>query len=181
MKLMIRSEHLAVAMIYMAKNDARPYLNGIHLNKEGWIQATNGHQSVRIACPALKALDENIIICPDKGAIPKSADIAEIDFESKTIRFTASGSSIKTIGFILVDGRYPDLNRIYNCRAPGPVDSIGLNPKYLADLQKIAAALGLESMPPAKLEFRGRVGSVRITFPHCASYGIEILLMPCKL
>lgn len=78
----VPAKYLAAAMLFQAKNDVRSYLCGIHLNKDGYIESTNGYILFRVEVPELRdaKLKSGMVINIQGGQIPKKAIDAVLEF-----------------------------------------------------------------------------------------------------
>lgn len=167
---------LKAAMGFQAKNDARYYLNGIHLNKNGTVEATDGHSLIVSECGILTELDKSLII-NIHGAIPAKAGLAHFDFvdEKKGIISFEKGEML--IAFSIIDGTFPDTKRVMPTKR-GPVLEIGFNPDYILKIQKGCKILnprykGLE------FHFYGKDSVTLVRVARC-EFNTKFLLMPMR-
>lgn len=163
--LIIRRQTLEAAMVCMAKNDYRYYLNGVCFMPENKIAATDGHRLslITVLDNHNTWLEENAII--EIGKLPtKKFAVAVIDTDSKLIHLMpefASGDyqdddvlrelRIGVTTCRLIDGNYPDVSRVIPKKFTA-VDEIGFNVTYLADAAKIAKFIS-ERYQGAKFRF----------------------------
>ena len=144
------------AQAFESKGDARYYLDGTLIAKNGDVVATDGHSLFKSSCSALEGLLIDDVIIKIDGLITKRAERLLICFESETIEcLNSKGRSIKKLFFETVDGKYPDYLRVIPSReSVEPITSIGLNPSYVAKAACFEAA---------KFTFNGQGGAVSIT------------------
>lgn len=160
MMIYAKAATLKAAMLAQAKQDVRYYLNGLHFIGNQ-VQATDGYRALRIT--------ENLINAPESGiilklsAVPAGRDIvtAAIDTDAGIVYWLAmpydkaadlDGIDLKSsrvaVGTVdVVDGRFPDLNRIFVTLKedrPG-VQFIGFNVEYFATVTRICKALQMKS------------------------------------
>src|SRR3990167_11253257 len=113
---------LKAAQYFQAKRDVRFYLNGILVDKAGFIVAGNGHVLIRIESADAAHLDESVIV-DVIGNIPQKADLAEFVFaqdDSGIVKFASNfGRSVQSNGrdcmcsFRLIYGKYPDYQKVF--------------------------------------------------------------------
>lgn len=183
---------LKASAYFQAKNDIRYYLEGVHLNKEGFIEATNGHILLRCSCDEVKELDENIIINIGGGAIPSRAHMAvltiDIDtMDGRVVFMDGYENMLKKHGVIdgrflsVVDGTFPDTKKVLKgiIGKPKVVESIGINAEYMSTVGKASKALGC-SYPVAEFVFYGKEKPIKayIKNTYCDAMA---LIMPCHL
>lgn len=160
MMIYAKAATIKAAMLAQAKFDPRHYLNGLHFIKNQ-VQSTDGHRALRITEDLIDAPESGIIL--KLSAVPAGRDIvtAAIDVAAGIVYWLAlpfdkpkdlEGIDLKTarvaVGTVdVVDGRYPDLNRIFidvKDDRPG-VKFIGFNVEYFATVTRICKALQMKS------------------------------------
>ncbi|MGS3467593.1 hypothetical protein ACB303_16205 [Citrobacter farmeri] len=176
--MIIQSKLIRAALVCAAKNDVRYYLNGVHITSK-YIEATNGHVALRMEHGI--RTKKNIII-QFEGPVPAKAETTELVFnkEAFAIHRDACERRISITGIKLVNGRFPDLERVI----PKEVD-FGINPviqaEYLGYPEKM---FGRErKFIPVQLRPSIEHGAVRIKFDPVidATYGNpELVVMPCR-
>lgn len=143
----IDARALKAAMVTVAKDDVRYYLEGILIGN-GSLVSTDGHR-MTIVNPRsdsfLKKMKPEIFKV--FGQIPSSAinaNFVYIDEKSGVIFFT--GRNMKELNqvvkFQVVDGRFPDYERVIPTGEPTKVDMIGFNLAYMSDVEKVGKSLG---------------------------------------
>lgn len=157
------------AMYTQARNDVRYYLNGLLIGG-GKIVSTDGH---RMTVIGEDAAIEDPKIYQIKGSLLKSARTCEFVFVDKdhgflTMKNSRSVDLDKVLKFCIVDGRYPDYERVIP--KPGTektVSEIGSNVKYLADVDKVAEALGGKFTAGAFKFYESKTAQVTIKTAEC--------------
>ncbi|EKN3396451.1 hypothetical protein O1Y80_004705 [Yersinia enterocolitica] len=137
MILTLSKEALLSAMIFQAHKDIRYYLNGICFAPDGKLYATDGHRAF-IGEHENKELTETIIVAI-KGPKVTKFEKAEIDTDSGLVAYLDENGTRIGAGICeVVDGRFPDIQRIISNFKSKPTDEIGFNAGYLADIEKAA-------------------------------------------
>ncbi|EOG2905288.1 hypothetical protein ACK86P_004956, partial [Salmonella enterica] len=144
-----------------------------------YIEATNGHVALRMEHGI--RTKKNIIV-QFEGPVPAKAETTELVFnkEAFAIHRDAFGRRISITGIRLVDGCFPDMERVM----PKKVD-FSINPviqaEYLSYPEKM---FGRErKFIPVQLRPSVEYGAVRIQFNPAinATYGNpEFVVMPCR-
>lgn len=176
--MIIQSKLIRAALVCAAKNDVRYYLNGVHITPK-YIESTNGHVALRMEHGI--RTKKNIIV-QFEGPVPAKAETTELVFnkEAFAIHRDAFERRISITGIKLVDGRFPDMERVI----PKKVD-FSINPviqaEYLSYPEKM---FGRErKFIPIQLRPSGEAGAVRIQFDPVinTAYGNpEFVVMPCR-
>ncbi|OBS08961.1 DNA polymerase III subunit beta [Acidihalobacter prosperus] len=121
--------HTAIksAAMHAAENDVRTYLNGAYLQIDGgiatWV-ATDGHrclvQSMIYTGDAsgVSGIIPHAALTVLSRALPKSDETVVVKLNKRQARFEVDGFALTTI---LVDGTYPDYQRILAKEVPTPV------------------------------------------------------------
>ncbi|QBH97190.1 hypothetical protein EKN56_12775 [Limnobaculum zhutongyuii] len=174
----IKSAMLRAALVCVAKNDARYYLNGIHITPK-YIEATNGHVALRLEHGINTR--RNIIV-QFIGHIPVRADMTELTFGKSLLatHYDAHGQRIGFTAIKLLDGRFPDLDRV----VPTMVDH-NINPVVQAGLLSYPEKMfGRErKFIPMQLLPSGKESAVLIKFDTTVNsmYGNpKFVVMPCR-
>lgn len=129
-KIMLESTHL-----FRAKADIRYYLNGVCFMPGGKLAATDGHRL--FIGQHENDLTENAIVSIEK-APHKRYSYAVCDTDSGLVEFfNESDSRVGVALCQLIDGRYPDVERVIP-KEQAACDRIGFNAGYLADVEKCA-------------------------------------------
>lgn len=182
---------LRAAMFMQAKNDVRFYLNGVLLHSSGYVVSTNGHCMYKADDEGLKQLESNVIIAI-AGTIPTKAEVARIHFLDEKegyITFLDSiGHPLQSRGrpsaahrrfFDVVEGKYPDIDRVIPASELQPTESIGVNAEYLGLVGKCAKAMGIR-YPAITMNLRGADSVIEavISGPELTAHAF---IMPCKV
>ncbi|WP_347254352.1 hypothetical protein [Leminorella grimontii] len=174
----IKSAMLRAALVCVAKDDPRYYLNGIHITSK-YIEATNGHVALRLEHGINTR--RNIII-QFIGRIPARAETTELAF-GKSLLATHYDANEQRVGFTaikLLDGRFPDMDRVI----PTTVDH-SINPVVQAGLLSYPEKMfGRErEFIPMQLLPSGKESAVTIKFDRAINrmYGNpKFVVMPCR-
>lgn len=135
MKLKISKIMLEASHIFRAKADIRYYLNGACFMPGGKLAATDGHRLFMGSHE--NQLTENVIVSIEKSPV-KKYDHAICDTETGLVEFFDAFEQRVGVSLCqLVDGRYPDVERIIP-KVTRAVERIGFNAGYLADVEKCA-------------------------------------------
>lgn len=180
------------AMFFQAKQEIRHYLNGVMLDNNGAICATNGHIMFVAPCEQVKSLSGQMIISIH-GTIPAPAHELEIYLDDDSrfgfIRLISgiagaplmtSEGHVKRMFFDVIDGKIPDYQRAIPKGDLEPVDTIGLNFDYADRVAKASKALGAK-YPAANMRFRGKTGSIEVDIPSPFHDGVKAIIMPCRI
>lgn len=180
---------LKAAQYFQAKRDVRDFLNGILVDKSGFIVAGNGHVLIRIDSADAMHLDESVIV-DVIGNIPQKADLADFVFASEDsgiVKFASNfGRSVQSNGrdcmcsFRLIDGKYPDYQKIFKKAKPKSVASIGINTNYVALIGKAAEALDGNRYHGGEFIFRGQNEAIEVAL-KCPNYNARALIMPTRI
>ncbi|WP_393950318.1 hypothetical protein [Kluyvera intermedia] len=176
--MIIQSKLIRAALVCAAHKDVRYYLNGIHITPK-YIEATNGHVALRMKHGI--RTKKNIVV-QFEAPVPAKAETTELVFnkEAFAIHRDALNRRISITGIKLVDGRFPDMDRVM----PKTVD-FSINPViqagYLSYPEKM---FGRErEFIPVQLRPSGDGSAVRIQFDRAinTAYGNpEFVVMPCR-
>lgn len=109
--MIIQTHLLRAALVCVAKNDPRYYLQGVHINSK-YIEATNGHVALRME-HGIKTRRDTIL--EFKGSVPAKAVTTEICFTKEPYAIHRD-STDQRVGFTVLasydDARFPDLDRV---------------------------------------------------------------------
>lgn len=109
--MIIQTHLLRAALVCVAKNDPRYYLQGVHINSK-YIEATNGHVALRMEHGIKTRRDE---ILEFRGTIPAKAVTTEICSTKEPYAIHRDNNNNR-IGFTVLasysDARFPDLDRV---------------------------------------------------------------------
>ncbi len=131
------------AMVMQAKNDIRYYLNGLLIGGKK-IVATDGHRMIVVDSEDA-TFDPTIFAI--KGALPSSAVKCEFVFIGEdhgvVTCVNSKGQDMdKVIKFAIVEGRFPNYERVIPTGECGEYSEIAFNLEYMADIAKSAKLLG---------------------------------------
>lgn len=179
---------MRAAMHFQAKGDVRYYLNGIHFDPAGFINATNGHILFRAECEEAKELDAPLIL-GIQGKIPAKAITANLtisdDNQTGSMWFQdAHGKPIMKLGlkdgrfFEVIDGKFPDVDRVLPKGDPVPTESFGVNSSYMAIVAEAAKAIGI-SYPIVKVNLRGENEPLEINLKG-PELDATVIIMPAR-
>jgi len=177
MILTISKPALLSAMIFQAKKDIRYYLNGICFAPDKKVYSTDGHRAFIGEHDA--ELTENIIVSI-KGAKVLSFEKAEIDTDSGLVTYLDDHGVRVGVGLCdVVDGRYPDIERVISKFESNPTEEIGFNAGYLADIEK-AAKLYNPKFCGIKIRPNGNTEASIVEFNSVFGNG-TLVIMPMRL
>lgn len=176
--MIIQSKLIRAALVCAAKKDPRYYLCGLHITPK-YIEATNGHVALRLE-HGIKT-KKNIIV-QFEGSIPAKAETTELIFnkEPMAIHRDAFQNRISITGIKLLDGRFPDMDRVM----PATID-LSITPiiqaEYLAYPTKMFGSD--RKFIPVQLRPSGEHTAVRFQFDSYinGTYGNPCFIaMPCR-
>ncbi|EJR9127175.1 hypothetical protein N0872_001316 [Salmonella enterica] len=176
--MIIQSKLIRAALVCAAKNDVRYYLNGLHITPK-YIEATNGHVALRIEHGI--RTKKNIIV-QFEGPVPVKAETTELVFnkEAFAIHRDAFNRRISITGIRLVDGCFPDMERVIPKKVDFSIKPV-IQAKYLSYPEKM---FGRErKFIPVQLRPSVGHGAVRIQFDPVINktYGNpEFVVMSCR-
>lgn len=176
--MIISSKLIRAALVCAAKNDPRFYLCGVHITPK-YIEATNGHVALRMQHGI--RTKKNIIV-QFEGNVPAKAETTELVFSKEPIAIHRDQLQrrLSIIGIKLLDGRYPDLERVIPKTQDHSVNPV-IMAEYLSYPEKMFSREG--KFIPVQLRPSGELAAVRIQFnEHINSiYGNpEFVVMPCR-
>lgn len=174
----IQTHLLRAALVCVAKNDPRYYLQGIHINSN-YIEATNGHVAVRMEHGISTRRNSIIEFC---GPVPKKAVTTEIYFTKEPYAVHRDSTGMR-VGFTALklhdDARFPDLDRVIPenhelCLPLFQARYLTYPQKMFGDDNRMNAVkfnpAGMEA--PCMLEFSENINAV---------FGNpQLIIMPCK-
>lgn len=164
-----RAEFLS-ALLCAATKDVRYYLNGVCIDSEGFIVATDGHRMF----VGKATTDQETVIFSLKGKAPAKFDHVVINTESKSAVFAdINGDAVQTTPVDIIDGRFPDWRRVSDYKE-GKVSAIGLDLQYLSDAAKAAKYFGKRH---ARIDMQDAASAVHIRLAD----GAFMVVMPTRL
>jgi DNA polymerase III sliding clamp (beta) subunit (PCNA family) len=164
MELIFNEAHLRAALMAQAKNDIRFYLNGIYLQTNGDMVATNGH--IMFLGRHCNTITEPIILS-FSGSVPARFNTAVVTLRDgmQVGQVEYRGRFDKVVGFgmvTVIDGKFPDYVKIINKFKPDPVSVIRLNTDYVEIASKISKLFNPRN-PNVDIETSGERNAVRVT------------------
>lgn len=159
----LNANQVKAAMHTMAKNDVRYYLNGLLIGNKK-IVSTDGHGMTVVDC---ESADFEPKIFAIKGTLLKSASECDFVFIGDdhgviTTRNARGQEQDKVVKFSVVDGRFPDYERVIPKGKPEAVTEIGFNIGYIADVHKVGESLG-SKYSAGKFQFHKNCTTIEIT------------------
>ena len=177
MKLKISKIMLEASHIFRAKGDIRYYLNGVCFMPGGKLAATDG---CRLFMGSHEnELNENVIVSIEKSPV-KNYDHAICDTETGLVEFFDSIEQRVGVSLCqLVDGRYPDVERIIPKKTE-VVDRIAFNAGYLVDVEKCAKLFNYK-WPGVTFELQGNDKAAVATVKSPTGESAKIIVMPMRI
>jgi hypothetical protein len=169
---------LRAALVCVAKHDPRYYLEGVHITPK-YLEATNGHVALRME-HGIKTRKDMIV--KFDGAVPAKAETTELLFtkDALAVHRDVNGLRIGFTAIRLLDGRFPDMNRVI----PTTIDESVIPPvqgEYMAYPVKM---FGRDSKVVAvKLAPSGETTACRLLFDGsvCSLFGNpQFVVMPIR-
>ncbi|EGT5702081.1 hypothetical protein [Atlantibacter hermannii] len=178
MILTVSKNALLSAMIFQAKGDVRYYLNGVCFAPDKKLYSTDGHRAF-IGEHTTEGLDDHVIVTISGPKVTKF-ETASIDTDTGIVTYLdANGASVSAGICKVVDGRFPDVQRIIRGYKNKATDEIGFNASYLADIEK-AAKLYNPKFCGIKIKPNGNTEASLIEFN--SAYGnAQLIIMPMRL
>ena len=171
-RIMLESTHL-----FRAKADIRYYLNGVCFMPGGKLAATDGHRLFMGSHE--NELTENVIVSIEKSPV-KKYDHAICDTETGLVEFFDEFERRVGVALCqLVDGRYPDAERIMP-KETNAVDRIGFNAGYLADVEKCAKLFN-PKWSCVTFELNGNTNAAVATVSSPTGETAKIIVMPMRI
>jgi len=179
---------LKAAILSQASRDVRYYLNGIHIDKEnGRVCGTNGHALFVGNDESFSSFEESMIV-RISGTIPAravDAHFVKIDEGCGYVYFTgASKKPVEAVNgcqvrcfYDVLEGKFPDVDKIIKGKELVAVDHIGINPGYLDLLNKISKCVGACG---CSMIFRGKHEAVEFKLMN-SNYDCHYVVMPMRL
>jgi DNA polymerase-3 subunit beta len=174
----ISAQLVRSAMACQAKNDVRYYLDGFLLSASGHIVGTDGHILFKSDYTVTIEEEENQVLDVDsiiriEGAIPLNSYTCEFLFKDDFSGHVQTDKG-KLFPFVIVDGKYPDYNRVIPKAGRSEFSNgFACNVDLLARIQKV---FGKDAV--VDLEHSTENDSIRITCLKMES--AVFVLMPCK-
>lgn len=171
-KIMLESSHL-----FRAKTNIRYYLNGVCFMPGGKLAATDG-------CRLFigqhdNELTENAIVSIEKAPHKRYA-YAVCDTDSGLVEFFNDSDARVGVALCqLIDGRYPDVERIMT-KETNSVYRIGFNAGYLADVEKCAKLFN-PKYQSVVFELQGYEKAAVATVKSPNGETAKIIVMPMRI
>ncbi|EHB8450053.1 hypothetical protein JVZ25_004920 [Escherichia coli] len=178
MILTVSKNALLSAMIFQAKGDVRYYLNGVCFSPDKKLYSTDGHRAF-IGEHTTDGLTEQIIVAISGPKVTKF-ETASIDTDTGIVSYLDENGERTSAGVCkVVDGRFPDIERVRAAHESKPVDEIGFNASYLADIEK-AARLYNPQFCGVRIKPGGSTGAAIAEFSGAFGSG-QVIIMPMRL
>ncbi|HDR2728410.1 TPA: hypothetical protein QCJ53_004333 [Enterobacter roggenkampii] len=178
MILTVSKNALLSAMIFQAKGDVRYYLNGVCFSPDKKLYSTDGHRAF-IGEHTTEGLTEQIIVAISGPKVTKF-ESASIDTDSGIVSYLDENGERTSAGVCkVVDGRFPDVERLRSSYENKPVEEIGFNASYLADIEK-AAKLYNPHFCGIKIKPGGSDKAAIVELNSAFGSG-QIIIMPMRL
>ena len=123
-----------------------------------------------------------------QGTVPATAehaDITPIDDYTGFVSFRkpggapiCKGGARLRIFYDVIEGKYPDIDKVLPSGKTKKVDSIGVNAGYMGVIAKACKALG-QRIEQVRLSFRGEDKVIEVHILNRKD--VKIALMPCRL
>ncbi len=176
MKITVKKCVLESAQLIRAKNDIRYYLNGIYFTKSGDVVSTDGH---RLFVSKMEEKIKSSVIVNVGKSPSKNYDHAEIDTVKGLVRFYKDGINVGVALCSVVDGRYPDYERIIPKELIS-VDKIGFNASYLSDVGKVVKLFN-PKFESVLFSFSGVNSASIANFSSAEGISGKIIVMPMRI
>ena len=164
-----RAEFLS-ALLCAATRDVRYYLNGVCVDSEGFVVATDGHRMF----VGKATTDQETVIFSLKGKVPAKFDHVVIYTDDKSAVFVDKNcDAVQTTPIEVIDGRFPDWRRVSSYKE-GKISAIGLDLQYLNDAAKAAKYFGKRR---ARIDMQDAGSAVHIQLAD----GAFMIVMPTRL
>lgn len=141
MKIKVGYAALESAQLCKAVKDVRTYICGVAFLPDGRVSSTNGH--VMFVCGGCDYLGESIK-CPVIVNLPKKPvrkySHAVIDTEQMLVSyFDDMGRKVAIAMVSMIDGKYPDVDRVMNQFKNKNCERVGFNANYLSLIGKLSS------------------------------------------
>ncbi|WP_313020963.1 hypothetical protein [Atlantibacter hermannii] len=177
MILTVSKNALLSAMIFQAKGDVRYYLNGVCFAPDKKLYSTDGHRAF-IGEHTTEGLDDQVIVTISGPKVTKF-ETASIDTDTGIVSYLDEHGERSSAGVCkVVDGRFPDVERLRSAHENQPVNEIGFNASYLADIEK-AAKLYNPKFCGVKIKPGGSEKVAVVEFNSAFGNG-QVLIMPMR-
>lgn len=172
---------LKAASLCCSVSDVRYYLQGVMISEQA-IVATDGH--ILFKQPLGGSNETQYIVhCDDLKILFKNLDkkITHVDFVKLDGTYYFMSGEYKQFA-ALIDGKYPDFNRVINSVERALLSSEGIkqirmNHEYLTLISKVTKALKLHKFDYPYFDFSTSTDTCVISYETCKT---KLYYMPCK-
>lgn len=181
MKIKVSYQNLESAQLCKAKNDVRYYLNGVAFLPDGRISSTNGHVAfIAEGCSSSRKMKDTIIFNIPRKPITKY-EYALIDDQLSIITyFDVNDVKLAVSMAEVIDGRYPDVDRLFNQFKEAPCDKIGFNADYLSLIGRISKVFSPKSKAVTVL-LNGSINGAVTKISSIEGKEAKIMVMPMRV
>lgn len=184
----VPADALKAAMLFQGKRDIRYYLNGVHINKDGFIESTNGHMAIRCGAGDLSSLSDSILVSI-QGTIPAKAETAHLrahddegaglvgfyDCDNNPVK-DANGFQIHRAFTLVSYEKYPDIGSLIKDERES-MEKISFRSEYMKAVTDAAKILG-DKWGGVTAEFGGKGKAVYMRPMNRDD--VHIILMPMR-
>ena len=179
---------IKAAMLNQGQREVRYYLNGIYIDKEkGRVCGSNGHTLFVGNHESFSDFDESVIL-RISGTIPAravDANFVKIDEGCGYIYFTGARKKPVEAGngcqvrcfYDVIEGKFPDIDKILEGKEAKAVDHIGVNPEYMERLAKVSKCVRARG---CSMIFRGEHEAIEFKIMN-SDYDCKYIVMPMRL
>ena len=172
---------LKAASLCCGLNDVRHHLQGVMISGQA-IVATDGN--IMFKHPVIGSDEAQYIVhCDDLKILFKNLDkkITHVDFVKLDSAYYFMSGEYKQF-VALIDGKYPDFNRVINSAERATLSSEGIKQirmshEYLTLISKVTKALKLHKFDYPYFDFSTSVGTCIVSYETCET---KLYYMPCK-
>lgn len=206
MSTILSATALAAAALCTSTEKARPQLNGVHVDGNGTIRATNGHILLQVApfpdhdkalaeypappnghgvhfsgegfiMPRAAALAASKL-APKKGHEALRNRVVAILHEGSAESFATDLYAHKSESFPPVEGSYPRVEQVIP--KSDPILSVWVSPENLRTVldAMLKAGIGQSHAPSVRMDFRSQLGAIVLTGTTPDGQGVLALCMP---
>lgn len=169
------------AQICRAKNDVRYYLNGICVLPDMRVAATNGHVMLVGGKASVSSPLRSAVILDVQKAPTKNYDHVIINTKTLVATFRSEHDITQGVSLVkLVDGNFPEVDRVINMHKPQSCDKVGFNGNYLSVVGKISALFN-KKYPSVTLEISGSTGPAKAIFTNPYGDAGIFIVMPMRI
>ena len=175
---------LKAAVLCCGTNDVRYYLQGVCISDQAVI-ATDGHIMFKHGLSNTQSGDENkyIVHHEDLKTLLKNLNkkTTHVDFVKLDNAYYFISEDYKQL-VALIDGKYPDIDRVIQSAERAILGSEGikqirLNHEYLMLVNKVTKALKLQKFDYPFFDFSTSTDTCTISYETC---DVKMYYMPCR-